>query len=410
MTSPVADSSTPHLPLAGVRVLDLSRVLAGPLCCQVLADLGADVVKVERPGTGDDTRAWGPPFLPEGGTSAYYLSCNRGKRSLALDLAHPQARAVLDALLMQADCLVENFLPGSLARLGLDDARVRQLNPRIVRASISGYGRSGPMAEVPGYDLAVQAFAGLMAITGPVEGPPMKVGVAMADVLAGLYAAIALLAGLHARGASGTGATCDLALADCTLASLVNVAQGALVTSLAPQRWGNAHPQIVPYEPLAAQDGHFILAVGNDGQWQRFCTAVGHADWAVDPRFATNPVRVAHRRELLALLEPLARARTVDQWHALLAAHDVPHGPVLGVDEALAHPQVAARGMVLPATDGAGRSFRLVASPLHWEGDPPRTSLPAPPALGEHSDEVLRDWLAFTPVQIAALRQSGALG
>lgn len=404
-----ADQAAPQPPLAGVRVLDLSRVLAGPLCCQILADLGAEVVKVERPGSGDDTRQWGPPFLPNGGTSAYYLSCNRGKRSLALDLSHPAARQVLDGLLAQADCLVENFLPTALEKFGLGEERVRQINPRLVRTSISGYGRTGPMANVPGYDLAVQGFAGLMAITGPVDGPPMKVGVAMADVLTGLYAAIALLAGLQARTRTGQGLASDLSLADCTLASLVNVAQGALVSGLAPQRWGNAHPQIVPYEPLAAADGYFILAVGNDAQWRRFCTGIDRTAWADDPRFATNPARVEYRAELLALMAQLARERTVAEWDKLLTAHDVPHGPVLGVDEVLTHPQTVARQMIVSTTDKDGRSFSLVGSPLHFSGMPRTTQVPAPPGLGEHTDAVLRDWLGYSVPAIAQLRGAGVV-
>ena len=309
--------------LNGVRVLDLSRVLAGPFCCQLLADLGADVAKVERPGLGDDTRQWGPPFLAEDGPSAYYLSCNRGKRSLALDLARPESRAVLDDLLQAADVMVENFLPGSLAKLGLEPGRLAILNPRLVRVSISGYGRTGPAADVPGYDLTVQAAAGIMSITGPPEGPPMKIGVAITDVLSGLYAAIAALAGLFARDrtssttASGIGAF-DVALADSTLAALVNVVQGELVSGERPRRWGNAHPQIVPYEAFATADGYLVLAIGNDAQWQRFCAATGCGAWAADARFITNPSRVIYRNELIPLLAGLMKARSTAEWQAVM--------------------------------------------------------------------------------------------
>ncbi|HEX4150319.1 MAG TPA: CoA transferase, partial [Pirellulales bacterium] len=272
-------------PLRGVRVLDLSRVLAGPVCTQLLADLGAEVVKVERPGGGDDTRHWGPPFV-EPGQSAYFLSCNRGKRSLALELSAPAAAPVLDGLVRAADVLIENFLPDTLAKLNLEPARLRQLNSRLVIGSISAFGRETPWSQLPGYDLMIQAGFGFMSITGEPQGTPMKLGVAISDVLTGLYTASSVLAGLHARGQTGEGMHFDLALADCTLASLVNVAQSSLLTGQRPQRLGNAHPQIVPYEALATSDGYLALAIGADRQWQRFCQAVGQPQWATDPRFA----------------------------------------------------------------------------------------------------------------------------
>ncbi len=396
------------LPLSGVRVLDLSRILAGPVCCQLLADLGADVVKVERPGTGDDTRQWGPPFVDDDGPSAYYLSCNRGKRSLALELGCHAACEVLDDLVGRADALVENFLHESLPKLGLTHERLKKLNPRLVSCSISGYGRSGPFADRPGYDLVIQAMAGIMSITGTPEGEPMKVGVAISDVITGLYAAASVLAGLFARGSAQNGWAFDLALFDCTLASLVNVAQSALVTGERPRRFGNAHAQIVPYEAFATADGHLVLAIGNDGQWQRFCRAVGRDDWAADARFRTNPLRVENRHELIARLKELMRARRTDEWLRLLGKAAVPHGPVLALDEIIASPQVAARQMVAPATDRDGRQFRMLASPVHWRGEPPRVTR-TPPALGEHTDEVLRDWLAYDDARIARLRESRAI-
>ncbi len=366
-------------PLAGVRVLDLSRVLAGPFCTQLLADLGADVVKVERPPLGDDTRQWGPPFLPDGGLSAYYVSCNRGKRSLGLDLARPEARAVLDDLVRVADVLIENFLPQSLEKLGLTTERLEILNPRLVRASISGYGRTGPLAATPGYDLVIQATAGIMSITGEPGGMPMKVGVAITDVLTGLYTAVSVLAGLWARdwGSGGEverqgnrAPAFDLALADCTLAALVNVVQGVLVTDNRPKRYGNAHPQIVPYEAFATADGHLVLAVGNDGQWRRFCEAVDHIEWADDPRFATNPDRVEHRDQLIPALNALFVRRSTAEWLELLAETDIPHSAVLPLDEILATPQVAARQMVQELTAADGGTYRVVASPIHCEGEP----------------------------------------
>lgn len=394
-------------PLAGLRVLDLSRVLAGPVCTQLLGDLGADVVKVERPGVGDDTRQWGPPFV-DGGASAYFISCNRNKRSLALDLNHPLGRPVVDDLVRRADVLVENFLPDSLARLGLTPDRLRLLNPQLVSVSISAFGRTGPWSNLPGYDLMIQAGSGLMAITGEPDGMPVKVGVALTDVITGLYAAASALAGLVARGKGQPGRAFDLALADCTLASLVNVVQSTLITGQPPIRWGNAHPQIVPYEAFATADGHLALAIGADRQWEKFCAAVNHDAWARDPRFNSNPARVEHRRELIALLEPLLAARSTRQWQALLESIDIPHSPVHNVKESLASPQVAARNMVLETVDGAGHAYRMLGSAVHWSDEPPRQATPAP-LLGEHSGEVLREWLAYDAARIGELRQAGVI-
>lgn len=408
ITAADATPQPARCPLTGVRVLDLSRILAGPFCCQVLADLGADVVKVERPGSGDDTRAWGPPFLNGDGPSAYYLSANRGKRSLAVDLKHPQSRPMLEALVRRADVLVENFRLESLEELGLAPENLKRLNPDLVSCSISGYGRTGPSSSVPGYDLMIQATAGLMSITGEPDGMPMKVGVAISDVIAGLYAALSVLAGLVARGKGQSPWAFDLALADCTLASLVNVAQGALVTGQRPKRYGNAHPQIVPYEVFATSDGHVVLAVGNDRQWRKFCEAIGRQPWADDPRFATNPARVKNRDELIGELSQLFRTRTSQQWIELLRRADVPHSPVLALDEILAGEQTRAREMVLPARDAAGRQFKLLGSAIHWHGQPPRWAM-APPALGQHSDEVLREWLGYDKSQIKRLRDAGAI-
>lgn len=395
-------------PLTGLRVLDLSRVLAGPVCTQLLADLGADVVKVERPGSGDDTRQWGPPFLGPDGPSGYYLSCNRGKRSLALDLQHAAGRPVLDELLRRADVLVENFLPDSLEKLGLAPERLRQLNSRLVTCSISGYGRTGPLAASPGYDLMMQAAAGVMSITGEPDGTPMKVGVAITDVITGLYAAASVLAGLVGRERGGPAASFDLALADCTLASLVNVAQATLLTGDRPTRWGNAHPQIVPYEAFATADGHLVVAIGADRQWQRFCRAVDREAWATDPRFGTNPARVEHRAELIPLLQQLFQERSTAGWQQLLREAEVPHSPVVPLDEVLESPQAAAREMVQETTDASGRHYRLLGGAVHWQDEPPRRAI-APPDLGQHTDKVLSEWLGFGAEQIAGLRRAGAV-
>lgn len=396
-------------PLKDLKVLDLSRILAGPVCTQLLADLGADVVKVERPGIGDDTRQWGPPFLPDAGPSGYFVSCNRGKRSLALDLAHPAGRQVVNDLIRRADVLVENFLPDSLAHLGLEPERLRELNPSLVACSISGYGRTGPLSAVPGYDLMMQASAGIMSITGEPAGAPMKVGVAITDVITGLYAAASVLAGLVAKGKGRESPHFDLSLADCTLASLVNVAQGVLITGERPRRWGNAHPQIVPYEAFATSDGHLVLAVGADRQWQRFCRAIGRDDLAGDDRFATNPARVENREALIPILQDIFAGRTTAQWQSLLTDAGVPHSPVLALDEVLASPQVAARQMVLKTADVAGRHYVILGSAVHWNNEPPRTA-PAPPNVGQHSDEILLEWLGYSDERIAEIRKAGALG
>lgn len=396
------------MPLAGIRVLDCSRILAGPVCCQLLADLGADVVKVERPGNGDDTRGWGPPFLPDDGPSAYFVSANRGKRSLALDLAHVQGRQVLDRLLEQADVLVENFLPDTLERLKLRADDLRVTHPRLVVCSISGYGRTGARALTPGYDLAIQADTGLMAITGEPDGPPMKVGVAITDVLTGLYAAVTVLAGLRQRDHDGQGAAVDLALADCTLASLVNVAQAALVTGRPPERFGNAHPQIVPYEVFATVDGHLALAVGNDAQWRRFVQAAGCEPWADDAAFATNPDRVRNRGRLIPLVQAAMQRRTTAQWRTLLTAAEVPHAAVRGLDEALADDATRQRGMTPTLTDQQGRSYRAIGSPVRINGVQAMSSRGAP-ALGQHSDEVLRDWLCLDAESTGRLREAGVI-
>ncbi|MBS0210433.1 MAG: CoA transferase [Planctomycetes bacterium] len=401
------------LPLAGIRVLDLSRILAGPVCTQVLADLGADVVKIERPGQGDDTRHWGPPFvagLADGsrGPSAYFLSCNRNKRSLALDLASAAGREVLDGLVGRADVLVENFLADSLPTLGLTPDRLRQLNPRLVCCSISAYGRQGPLAGVPGYDLMIQAGSGLMGITGDAAGAPMKVGVAITDVLTGLYTATSALAGLLARERGQPARAFDLALADCTLASLVNVAQSTLLTGQRPQRWGNAHPQIVPYEVFPTADGYVVLAIGADRQWVRFCQRVGRDEWTTDVRFATNPARVEHRTVLVPLVDHVMRTRTTADWQQALTEAEVPHTVVVPLDQAVHAPHVVARQMIHTVTDRAGRSYQLLGSPIHWS-DAERAPPSAPPELGEHTDEVLIEWLGYTPAQITTLRQQNVI-
>jgi crotonobetainyl-CoA:carnitine CoA-transferase CaiB-like acyl-CoA transferase len=395
----------PHAPLAGVRVLDASRVLAGPFCGQVLGDLGAEVIKVERPGSGDETRAWGPPFV--GPLSAYYLSCNRNKRALTLDLSRPEGLELFQALARKCDVLLENFRAASADHLGVSPEKLLAVNPRLIICSISGFGRTGPMRDLPGYDFAVQALSGLMSITGPVEGPPCKVGVAATDIITGLYAAVAVLACLHARQTSGHGYHIDLALLDTALAAQVNVAQAYLSSGTVPERQGNAHLQIVPYQLFATADGWLVLAVGNDGQWQHFCQAAGRADLAADARFTTNTQRVEQRDVLVPLIEQIMRGKTTAAWQAALVAAGVPHAPVWNYAELFASPQAAARGLKVTVRDPEGRPVDLVASPFRIAGAtlPPPT---APTGLGQDTDELLAE-LGVDRERIAELRRRGVV-
>ncbi len=393
-------------PLAGVRVLDASRVLAGPFCAQLLGDLGAEVIKVERPGQGDETRAWGPPWL--GPLSAYFLSCNRNKKGITLDLARPEGVRVFHDLARASDVVLENFRPDSAARLGLAPEKLHAVNPRLVVCSISGFGRTGPMRDLPGYDFAIQALSGLMSITGPAEGPPCKAGVAVTDVLTGLYAAVGVLACLHARRHSGHGYALDLALLDCALAAQVNVAQAYLSSGTVPARQGNAHLQIVPYQLFPTADGWLVLAVGNDRQWQHFCAAAGRADLAADARFATNPLRVQNRAGLVPLVEAVMRTQPTAAWQEKLEAAGVPHAPVWNYAELLAHPQAAARGLRVTVRDPDGNPVDLIGTPFRVAGAelPPPSP---PPLLSQHTDEVLRDLLGIDDVRLAALRRDGII-
>jgi crotonobetainyl-CoA:carnitine CoA-transferase CaiB-like acyl-CoA transferase len=407
-------------PLNGVRVLDLSRVLAGPFCSMILADLGADVIKVERPGRGDDTREWGPPFIDgRDDMSAYFASVNRNKRSVTLDLGNPAGRPILEKMIARSDVLLENFLPSSATRIGLSPDQLQRINPRLVACSISGFGRTGPLADVPGYDFVVQALGGLMAITGEPAGQPMKVGVALTDIITGLYAAVSVVAAIRSDGlrsavsdpqsAIGNQPFCprfrhiDLSLFDCTLAAMVNVAQSYLVTGRRPERYGNAHPQIVPYECFSTADGHLVLAVGNDAQWQRFCAAANRADLAADSRYATNRLRVANRVALVVEIAAMVRERTSADWTRLLAGADVPHAPVMAVDEAFAHPQVAARSMMVQSADG----LKLVGNPIRFDGESPAVPR-SPPQLGEHTADVLAE-LGYSVDDVARLRREGVI-
>jgi crotonobetainyl-CoA:carnitine CoA-transferase CaiB-like acyl-CoA transferase len=394
-------------PLADIRVLDASRVLAGPLCGQILGDLGAEVLKIERPGAGDETRTWGPPFV--GPLSAYFLSCNRNKRGLAIDLASAAGQRLFYNLARKCDVLLENFRAASADRLGLGPEAMLGINPRLIVCSISGFGRTGPWRELPGYDFAIQALSGLMSITGPIEGPPCKVGVAVTDVLTGLHAAVAVLACLHARQQSGHGYVIDLALLDCAVAGQVNLAQAYLSSGQVPPRQGNAHLQIVPYQAFATADDWLVLAVGNDGQWQRFCSAAERPDLAADARFATNTQRVVNRQMLVPQIEALMRLRTLAAWEERLGVAEVPHAPVWDYASLFASPQAQARGLRVTVRDPDGRTVDLVSTPFHMSG----TSLPAPtapPRLGQDTGAVLQRLLGLGEQELAELRRQGVIG
>lgn len=410
-------NSTAKGALAGIKVLDLSRVLAGPWATQMLADLGADVIKVERPVAGDDTRHWGPPFLKDDAgndtrEASYFTACNRNKRSITVDMTHPEGQALLRQMAQEADVVVENFKVGGLAQYGLDYDSLKALNPKLIYCSITGFGQDGPYAERAGYDLMVQAMCGLMSITGHADGEPgggpLKVGVAVIDVFTGLYASNAILAAINARDnartGTGEGQYIDMALLDVGMAVLANQAAGYLATGQAPGRAGNIHPSLAPYQDFKTSDGNVLLAIGNDGQFARFCAAVHQPEWAQDARFATNTARVQNRTALLALLEPLMQTRSTQEWIALLEDKAVPCGPINTVAQAFADPQVRHRGIAqsLPrqAGDGIGH-VATVANPMRLSATPV-TYRSAPPTLGQHTHEVLRE-MGVSEARISAL-------
>ncbi|HVM37753.1 MAG TPA: CaiB/BaiF CoA-transferase family protein [Sphingomicrobium sp.] len=396
-------------PLSGIRVLDLSRVLAGPWCTQLLADLGADVLKIERPGVGDDTRHWGPPWHGDGErrVAAYFLAANRGKRSAAIDFAHDAGADLVRRLAADADVLVENFRVGGLAKFGLDAEALRRLNPRLIVASITGFGQDGPLADRAGYDYIIQGMGGLMSITGLADGEPgggpMRVGVAVADLFTGLYTTVAILAALHRRGATGEGAHIDMALFDSQLAMLANQATNALVSGEDPPRQGNTHPNIVPYQPFAAADQPIIIAVGNDRQFARLAEICGAPEWARDPRFASNAARVEHRAEIVVAIAAVIATRTAADWLSDLEAAGIPAGPINRVTQALHDVQAQHRGMVR-----AIAGMQLVGSPVRIDGARADADLP-PPALGEHTDAVLAG-LGLGGEEVARLRAAGIAG
>jgi crotonobetainyl-CoA:carnitine CoA-transferase CaiB-like acyl-CoA transferase len=394
--------------LSHVRVLELSRVLAGPWASQLLADLGAEVVKIERPGTGDETRGWGPPWLTtadgvETRESAYFACTNRGKKSVTVDLARPEGQAIVRRLAERSDILLENFKVGSLSRLGLGWEDLSALNPRLVYCSITGFGQAGPYKDRPGYDFVVQAMGGLMSVTGEPEGEPMKAGVAMTDILTGMYAATAVLAALAHRERSGQGQHVDLALLDVQVATLANLAESYLVTGRAPDRHGNAHASIVPYQAFATRDGYVVVAVGNDGQFARLCEVMGKPELAADPRFATNPARVENREALVPVLQAALAGRPTQDWVGALEAASVPCGPINDLAQVFDDPHVQSRGLRVEVPHPLAGSIPVVASPIRLSRTPVRHD--TPPLLGEHTREVLGSVLGMGEAEIEALRK-----
>jgi formyl-CoA transferase len=392
-----------HKPLLeGVRVLDLSRVLAGPYCTMMLADLGAEVIKIEAPGLGDDTRHWGPPFTA-GGESAYFLCVNRNKRSMTLNLKSDQGIQILKELIQLSDVLVENFRVDTLEKWGLSYEVLQRLRPGLIYCTITGYGYTGPYRHLPGYDFIIQAQGGVMSITGPEEGEPYKVGVAIADITAGLFASNSILAALYDHQTSGRGQRIDISLLDSQIAWLANVGSNYLISGEKPLRYGNAHPNIVPYQTFKASDGYFALGIGNDGQWKQFCERTGKNEWAEDYRFKTNADRVENRKILIPLLEDLFRQYEIAHWLFVLESIGVPCGPINSIDQLSDDPQVKAREMVIQVVHPSSGIIKMVASPLKIPTAPVEVRLP-PPMLGEHTEQILHDLLGYDQKAVKGLR------
>ncbi len=403
--------------LGHLRILDLTRVLAGPWCAQNFADLGADVIKIERPGTGDDTRSWGPPYLRDADgndttEAAYYLAANRGKRSVTIDIATAEGQSMVRELARQSDVVLENYKVGQLKKYGLDYDALRLEKPDLVYCSITGFGQSGPYAQRAGYDFIVQGMGGFMSLTGERDdqpgGGPQQAGVAISDLMTGMYATIAVMAALAHRDRTGEGQYIDMALLDVQVAMLANMNTNYLASGVAPTRSGNAHPNIVPYQTFATADGHIIVAVGNDGQYRKFIAAGGRPELASDERFATNPMRVRHRDILVPLLADMIKTKTKQQWIDLLETAGVPCGPINTLDDVFDNPQVVARGLQMDLPHPTAGVVKLVGSPMNMSATPPHYALP-PPLLGQHTDAVLQDLLGYSAERIAALRDQGVL-
>jgi len=393
-------------PLDGVRVLDLTRVLAGPYCTMFLGDLGAEVVKVEQPGVGDDTRGWGPPFA--GGESAYFLCVNRNKKSITLDLKSAEGIELLKKLATCADVLIENFRPGTMERLGLGEKDLRAVNPRLIYASLSGFGADGPMSDVPGYDLIIQAWGGLMSITGMPDGEPTKVGVAIIDLVAGLMLGKSIAAALFAREKLGIGQKIDTSLLEAEVACLINAGSNYLVAGTIPGRWGNAHPTIVPYQSFKTADGFLVIGVASEGIWQRFCPAIGKAELADDSRFVKNANRVENRVALIAMLSEMFLSRDTDTWLGLLNEAEVPCAPIQTIDKVLTAPQVRHRDMVVEVDHLTAGPVRMAGIPVKFSATPASVRLP-PPLLGQHTEEILETWLGMKNKDINELKEKKVL-
>ena len=403
--------------LSHIRVLDLSRVLAAPFATQILGDLGAEVIKIEKPGEGDETRAFGPPFLKdrngERGDATYFLTANRNKKSVAIDFAKPEGAALVRKLARRAHVVVENFKTGTLAKYGLDYETLKGENPALIYCSLTGFGHTGPYKDKAGYDYLIQGMGGLMSITGLPDGAPgaepMKVGVAISDLVTGLYTANAIQAALIHQARTGEGQAIDMALFDCQVAGLANQAMNYLSGGMVPGRMGNAHPNIVPYQVFATSDGHLILAIANDGQFRRFCKAAGLENLGSDPRYATNAERVGHREELISLLTPVFTTRSNVEWIAALETANVPCGPINRVDQVFADPQAQARGLTISMPHAGSGELDLVASPLRLEKTPPEYRH-APPLLGQHTSEILYDVLGLDAEEVATLQRAQIIG
>ena len=417
MTDATEHNSGMPKALGHIRVLDLSRVLAGPWCSQNLADLGADVIKIERPGCGDDTRAWGPPYARDAAgvdtsEAAYYLAANRGKRSVTVDIASAEGQALLRELVRHCDVVLENYKVGQLKRYGLDYDSLKAIKPDLVYCSVTGFGQDGPYAHRAGYDFLIQGMGGLMSVTGERDdlpgGGPQKVGVALTDLMTGMYATIAVMAALTHRDRTGSGQYIDMALLDVQVAMLANVGSNYLNSGKPPKRWGNAHPNIVPYQTFACSDGHIIVATGNDGQYQKFVEAGGRPELAGDPRFATNPLRVQHRDTLVPLLAAMVLTRSRAFWIEGLEAVGVPCGPINDVGEVYQDPQVLARGLVVELPHPTAGTVKLVRNPMRLSATPTLADL-APPLLGQHTEQVLGELLGHSAADVAALRAKGVL-
>lgn len=398
----------PSGPLRGLRVLDLTRVLAGPTCTQMLGDLGAEVIKIERPGAGDDTRGFAPPFWPETKESAYFLGVNRNKKSLTLDIAAPEGQAIVHRLLETCDILVENFKVGALAKYGLGYEQLRTRYPGLIYCSITGFGQTGPYAPRPGYDSLIQGMGGVMSLTGEPDGLPQKVGVPVADLFAGLYGCIGILAALRHRERTGNGQQIDIGMLDTHVAWLANQGMNYLATGENPARLGNQHPNIVPYQVFPTKDGHIVLSVGNDPTFERFCKAFGQEALLSDERFATNAARVANRQLVTDTLTPVMQQKTTAEWVQALEALKIGCGPINKLSEVFADPHVQARGCVVELDHGSGQQVKVIANPVRLSATPPDYRVP-PPLLGEHAEEVLSGLLGMSAEEVAALKAKGVV-